>query len=170
MDEFELTFLAKFLPNDLEKFPSKEIVDIYIPKEKEHPTIRLRKNGDVLELTKKEPVNGEDSSWQLEQTIHLTEEEYKVFAKLDGKKNSKIRYKYPYQNQTAEIDVFQDDLKGLVVVDFEFESKDAMKNFEMPDFCLADVTHEKFIAGGMVCGKKYQDLESELKRFNYKKC
>ena len=39
----------------------------------------------------------------------------------------------------------------------------------MPDFCLADVTQEKFIAGGMICGKSYEDIEKELKRFNYVK-
>ena len=39
----------------------------------------------------------------------------------------------------------------------------------MPDFCLADVTEEIFIAGGMLGGKKYKDIEIDLKKFNYKK-
>jgi hypothetical protein len=39
----------------------------------------------------------------------------------------------------------------------------------MPDFCLTDVTQELFVAGGVVCGKKYADLESDLQKFNYQK-
>ena len=39
----------------------------------------------------------------------------------------------------------------------------------MPDFCLKEVTQELFIAGGMICGKSYEDIEENLKRFNYLK-
>ena len=60
-------------------------------------------------------------------------------------------------------------LKGLVVIDFEFETIEEKDAFKMPEFCLVDITQEVFIAGGMVCGKKYEDIENELKRFNYNK-
>lgn len=39
----------------------------------------------------------------------------------------------------------------------------------MPDFCLAEVTEEDFVAGGVICGKSYADIESELARFGYEK-
>lgn len=39
----------------------------------------------------------------------------------------------------------------------------------MPDFCLADVTQEKFTAGGILAGKKYSDIEAELEKYGYKK-
>jgi hypothetical protein len=39
----------------------------------------------------------------------------------------------------------------------------------MPDFCLSDITQEEFIAGGMVCGKCYEDLIEDLTKFNYEK-
>lgn len=57
----------------------------------------------------------------------------------------------------------------MVVVDFEFDNKEEKDKFEMPDFCLADVTQEEFIAGGMICGKSYEDVEKDLKKFSYKK-
>jgi len=57
----------------------------------------------------------------------------------------------------------------LVVVDFEFNTLDERDSFTMPDFCLADVTQDLFIAGGMLCGKKYADIEEELKKYNYEK-
>lgn len=169
MIELEKTYLAKIMPADLQSFKSKEIVDIYIPKDKGHPTLRIRKNGDKYEMTKKEPIHGNDSSQQEEQTIRLTEEEFKVLNSLDGKRVRKIRCNYDYHGQIAEIDVFQDDLAGLVLVDCEFDSIENMEKFDMPDFCLAEVTQEKFLAGGVVCGKKYVDLEKDLEKFGYKK-
>jgi len=42
-------------------------------------------------------------------------------------------------------------------------------NFQMPDFCLVDVTPEVFIAGGVICGKTYADIEDSLKKFGYSK-
>ena len=56
-----------------------------------------------------------------------------------------------------------------MTVDFEFETEEEKEKFEMPEFCLADVTQENFIAGGMLAGKKYKDIEKELERFEYKK-
>lgn len=168
MIERELTYLAKYLPDNLKKCPSKDMIDIYIPESFAHPKIRIRKNGDKYEMTKKEPLEN-DPSHQLEQTIKLTADEFKELSKIKGKRTHKIRYLYDYKGQNAEFDVFQDEKKGLVVVDFEFKSLKAKHSFKMPDFCLADVTTKDFIAGGMICGKSYSDIDKELKKYNYKK-
>ena len=168
MIELEKTYLAKKLPNNLKSCKFKEIVDLYIPKTN-HPKLRIRKNRDKYEMTKKEPV-GLDKSIQKEQTIILTEEEFDFLDRqLKGKRVRKIRYYYDYEGRIAEFDVFQDELEGLVVVDFEFSSKEEKNGFEMPEFCLADVTSENFIAGGMICGKTYEDIEDYLKKLGYKK-
>src|SRR3989338_5295798 len=150
MIELEKTYLAKYLP-DLKKCKSKEIIDIYLPKSAKHPVLRIRKNGDKFEMTKKQPI-GEDKTIQEEQTIILTKEEFQELSSLEGKRIHKIRFYFPYNGRTAEIDVFQGDLKGLVLVDFEFESEQEKQAFEKPDFCLVEVTQEEFIAGGMLCG------------------
>ena len=44
-----------------------------------------------------------------------------------------------------------------------------MEEFTLPDFCLAEVTQEEFIAGGMLSGKKYSDIEADLSRYDYVK-
>jgi CYTH domain-containing protein len=159
MIELELTYLAKYLPTDLAEFEAKEMIDIYIPKENEHPKLRIRKNGDKLEMTKKYVVVAGDASKQIEETIILSKEEYEALSSLDGKKTEKRRYLYPYKGRMAEIDVFGGDLDGLVIVDFEFETEIEKEKFEMPEFCLAEVTQETVLAGGMLCGKKYADIE-----------
>jgi CYTH domain-containing protein len=164
MIEIERTFLVRELPPDLKDCKSVEIVDIYIPGSAEHPKIRIRRTGNVYELTKKEPV-GEDASHQTEHTISLTKEEFEELSKLNGKRLRKIRYYYPFEGRIAEIDVFQEELSGLVVADFEFKTREERDSFNPPGFCLADITQESFIAGGRLCGKSYQDIRSELERF-----
>lgn len=169
MIELEKTYLAKYLPEGLNDCSFKEILDIYIPGSVEHPNLRIRKNGNNYEMTKKEPVNDGDASEQVESTIILTPAEFADLEKLDGKRVRKLRYYYDYNGRTAEIDVFQDGLEGLVEVDFEFDNPEDKNNFEMPEFCLVDVTQELFTAGGILCGKSYDDIQENLDRFNYKK-
>ena len=71
--------------------------------------------------------------------------------------------------QTAEVDIYLDDLAGLGVADFEFDSREAMDKLAMPDFCLIDVTQEEMIAGGILAGKTYADLEKFLQGIGYEK-
>lgn len=167
--ELEKTFLLKNIPENLKNYKSKEVLDIYIPRSAEHPILRIRKNGDVFELTKKAPVNKNDASEQSEETIILTKEEYLYFSTLEGKRVRKVRYYYPVDNKIAEIDIFLDDLEGLALVDVEFNSVKEKQSFIMPDFCLVDVTQEKAFAGGILAGKKYSDIQSHLDKYGYKK-
>jgi CYTH domain-containing protein len=165
--ELEKTYLAKSLPLGLEKCPHKEILDIYIPSTIAHPVLRLRKKGDIFEMTKKEPAKDGDASEQTEHTIRLTEEEFKALAAIEGKQSRKIRYDYPYQGHNAEITVFKDELEGLVLIDIEFNDVMTKDSFKIPDFCLADVTQDDTFAGGMLCGKKYADIEEKLEELKY---
>lgn len=167
MIEIEKTYLVKFIPADLRNFPNKELVDIYFPKEDLHPKIRLRKRGAIFEMTKKERLDANDASHQKEYTIPLNEAEFLALEKVEGKRVVKTRYNYVWQGHAAEVDVFQEDLAGLVLVDFEFSSLAEKEAFVMPDFCLTDVTQEDFLAGGMLCGKNYADIEADLERFGY---
>lgn len=169
MEELELTYLVKELPVDLFSFPSKELVDIYLPEEAGHPILRIRKAGEKYEITKKELIVDGDASRQRETTIPLTTQEYEALQVIAGKRVYKTRYYYQENNILHEIDVFRGDLSGLVLADVEFASVEEKAKFTMPTWCLADVTQESFIAGGMICGKKYTDIAEKLARFNYSK-
>ncbi|MBD3359734.1 MAG: hypothetical protein GF365_03455 [Candidatus Buchananbacteria bacterium] len=166
--EYEKTYLLKFIPDNLIKAPYKEIIDIYIPKNSKHPKLRIRKNGDDYEICKKYPVILDDASQQHEFTIPITANEFKeLSSNLTGKRARKYRYYYKYKNKTAEIDVFKDDLTGLILVDFEFTNEQEKDKFMPPEFCLAEVTQEKVVAGGMIVGKKYTEIELILTKYGY---
>jgi len=169
MIEYERTFLLNELPKEIKYCKNKkEIIDIYIPKENEHPNLRIRKNGEVYEITKKSPVNGDSASIQKEHTIKITKEEFNSLEKLEGKILRKIRYYLKINGKKCEVDIFLDKLEGLALIDFEFKNKEEKENFRIPDFCLADVTEEEFIAGGKLAGKSFGDIKEDLKKYSYK--
>ncbi len=167
MIELETTYLAKYLPEWWNQWSHKEIIDAYLPTSTAAGSFRLRKNGEHCEMTKKVPIDW-DVSQQQEYTIPLSREEFKLLVtNLPTKQVHKVRYYYNYEWRAAEIDVFQWELKGLVVVDFEFDTVEEKDNFMMPEFCLVDITPELFIAWSQLCGKNYQDIEQHLTNFNY---
>lgn len=169
-NEFERTFLAKFIPSKLKLDNYVELEDNYIPKNSNHPILRIRKKGEKMVITKKYKEKKGDASIMIEETISLTEEEYNFMNSLNGKKFSKRRYSYEYENgKFCDIDIYQKELKGLVVIDFEFTNIKEKDDFMIPDFCLKEVTNEEFLAGGMLCGKTYEDIKNNLNKFNYKK-
>ncbi len=165
--EFEKTYLIKFLPKDLTKSPHKEILDIYLPEDDPHPLLRLRQSGDKFEITRKDKINN-DNTEQKEFTIVLTREQFAALAKVEGKRVHKIRYYYPYEKYTAEIDLFLDELAGLAIAEVEFSTSTEKASFSMPEFCLRDVDDEEFLAGGMLAGKTYKSIEKRLKKLGSK--
>ncbi len=167
--ELEKTYLLKYFPEGIKENKSIEIFDIYIPKSADHSILRIRQRGESFEMTKKEPLRGNDSSEQQEHTIKLSKEEFSELAVVDGKKLHKMRYLHPYGENTAEIDVYQDNFNGLVLVDIEFKTREQKEKFLMPEFCLAEITQEKFCAAGWLAGKKYSDIEQFLNKYGYKK-
>ena len=171
--EREFTFLINRLPDDLATFPSKIIEDNYIPVSSDHPKIRIRRNGDKLVITKKYPANSTneqdgDSSRMVEHTIELNAEEYDALNQLPGKKFKKRRFAYKHGDYSAEVDVYLENLAGLVVIDFEFDSEAAMTKFQKPDFAGADVTQDVLLAGSTLCGKSYDDIaDTLLEKYGY---
>ncbi len=161
-EELERTFILRYLP-PMEGCRQVLIEDIYIPASARHPVIRIRRAGQRLEFTKKSPKEG-DSSEQVEHTVPLTEEEFGCLASLEGKRLSKTRY---FLDSGAEIDIFHGPLEGLCLADFEFRTSEEKSSFTPPKFCLAEVTQEEAIAGGMLAGKSYQDIEGMLEGLGY---
>ena len=166
--EYELTYLAKQIPTEINGVKPTRVTDIYLPENSpNHPHMRIRAKGDKYELTKKEPIEGTDSSVQTEHTIALSADEYADLSANRTRSVSKDRYKVTIANRPAEVDVFCNELKGLVLIDFEFKTREEQLAFTMPDVCLVDVTQEAFIAGGILAGKSYADIEPFLAKYNY---
>jgi CYTH domain-containing protein len=166
--EFELTFLARGLPPGLASWPSVGLIDVYIPSDRSvHPRVRLRQKGDDFELTKKVPLAARDASAHSEITIPLSREEYIELSGSSTRRVEKIRYAGSIDGYAAEVDIFMGALKGLVLMDFEFGSREELDQFVVPSLCLADVTQEDFVAGGLLAGRSFSELSNKLQKFGY---
>ena len=167
--EYEKTYLLKYIPEAVKGADSSIIRDTYIPESVSHAHLRLRDKDNSYVITKKQPVEGNNSSIQYEHTIQLDRDEYESLVKCSGKDFVKTRFFVELAGRPAELDIYGEKLSGLVVVDFEFANADEMAEFSMPDFCLADVTQDSVIAGGYLAGKSYADIADHLKTYGYKK-
>lgn len=165
MEELERTFLVKSLPEGLDLGNAKEMLDIYLPSASEHPHLRIRKSGSRYEITNKQPIQEEDASHQIENTIPLTKEEYDELSSVQGKRVSKTRYTYEENGFVYEIDIFKEDLAGLILADVEFSSIEDKNTFVPPPWCSADVTQEPYVAGGILAGKSFKKIRSHLEKY-----
>lgn len=167
--ELELTYLAAKLPDELQDAEPKRLMDVYVPESGvDHARLRIRQKGSKYEITKKVPVREGDASAHTEMTIPLDENEFTALMSVSNKRIIKDRYNVDIDGHPAEVDVFREELSGLILIDFEFPSEADKAAFIQPSVALVDVTQENFIAGGLLAGKTYQDIEPELQRFNYK--
>lgn len=166
--ELEVTCLAGSIPAEIAGATPKEILDVYIPSNRDiHSKLRLRKKGDKYEITKKVLINAEDASAQQEFTIPIVATEFEALAVVSDKRVLKHRYNVTISGYDAEVDVFQGTLEGLILIDFEFATLADKAAFILPTCCLVEVTQEEFIAGGQLAGKNYDDIATDLEWFNY---
>lgn len=167
MLEIEKRYLAKYLPEDLQSYPSHYLEDIYLSFDETTWFLRLRRQDDRYMITKKSLVNPQDYSSMYEDTIDLSSHEYTLLSWVQGRRLTKRRYNYILDDVTYEIAIFDGDLAWFVLIDVEFDNSEMFGAFKKPDFCGEDITNELRVIGHMLAGKKYMDIAGELSRFDY---
>lgn len=133
--EIERKFLVKSMPEDLEKYPVRLLEQGYL---NTNPVVRVRRDGEGYELTYK----GKGLLAREEYNLPLDEASYQhLLEKCDGLILTKRRYEIPLTEAlTAELDVFEGDYTGLMLVEVEFPSEEAAKTFQPPAWFGEDVT------------------------------
>jgi CYTH domain-containing protein len=135
--EIERKFLIKKMPK-LECFDMHQIEQGYLCT---HPVVRIRRSDDNYYLTYK----GSGLLAREEYNLPLTAEAYEhLKPKADGRIIAKKRYLIPLPGDlTLELDVFEDDLAPLVLAEVEFESEEAARAFQPPEWLGEDVTYDR---------------------------
>ena len=147
MNEIEKKFLVKEIPTNLENFVSDKIIQGYLNITSE-PVLRIRAKKNKYFLTYKSSIKGKSSfdynicnEYELPITLDAFDH---LKTKIDGNLIVKDRYYIKLDNNlTAELDVFDGKLKGLVLVEVEFECEDDAKNFIKPNWFGKDVSKDK---------------------------
>ena len=136
--EIERKFLTKVIPFDITAYPCKEITQAYISFS---PTIRLRQSDGDFILT----VKGKGHLAREEFELSLSRAEYdRLLPKTEGTPVRKKRYLVPLnRGLTAEVDIYEGELAGLMTTEVEFPSLEEAEAFVAPDWFGKDVSEEK---------------------------
>ena len=136
--EIERKFLTKKLPFDITAYPCKHITQAYLSFS---PTIRIRQSNADYILT----VKGKGHLAREEFELPLSREEYdRLFRKTEGTPVRKKRYLVPLAaGLTAEVDIYEGALHGLMTTEVEFPSLESAKCFAPPDWFGREVSEEK---------------------------
>lgn len=136
--EIERKFLVEKIPENLDKFVVYDIKQGYISTD---PTIRLRQQNDKFILT----VKGMGTIKKLEYELPLSKEQFdKLWLKVEGNAISKKRFIIPLdENLNAELDIYEDNLKGFMNVEVEFPSTETALLFTPPEWFGKEVTQDR---------------------------
>jgi CYTH domain-containing protein len=140
--EIERKFLIKSLPEDLEKYAKKEIVQGYVAITPEGTEVRLRQKGKKYFQTVKVGAGKTRGEYEIE----ITKEQFEaLWDSTEGKRVDKVRYDIPISDGLKiELDVYRGDLNGLYSAEVEFPDEAASNKFTPPDWFGKEVTEDKW--------------------------
>lgn len=135
--EIERKFTITKLPENLDQYPCHHIEQGYLSVE---PVVRIRRQDEEYILTYK----GTGMMVRTEYNLPLTKESYEhMKPKADGIVITKKRYNIPYGKYIIELDVFKEDLAGLIIAEVEFPTTEEAEVFCPPEWFKEDVTFDK---------------------------
>lgn len=147
--EIERKFIIKYLPKNIKQI--LKITQKHIYKDMVC-SIRVRRSEDIKTnrkiYTHTIKAKGKNiqkySVTELEKQI--SEEEFKKVRPFKGSNTiEKYRCIIPIENGLkAEVDIFTQKLRGLIIVEVEFKNLEQAKNFQMPEWFLKEVPHKDF--------------------------
>lgn len=146
---------------------SKRFQDLYI----RHSHLRLRTLTDsatgreFIKLTKK-LVTGSPYQ-QLVGSIPLSPMEYEFIAALPGDRLEKVRHYHFHGGNVFSIDVFQGELKGLVLCEVETADLDGLMRIDLPEYCARDVTDDGFFTGGQLSRASREEVAARLRELGF---
>lgn len=162
MLENELSYLVKAMPT-LDGMEKDEISQHYLTPRPN--SVRLRQRGQIYEMAQKTKTVAGDASRKIENNILVDKRIYDELLPLSLRSLTKTRYYLPLAGGlTAELDVFHDDLDGLVMVEVEFPNEEARTSFVPPDWFGRDVSQEDWSSNSYLAGKTFIELEGLLNK------
>jgi adenylate cyclase len=138
--EIERKFKVHKLPENLDQFFRKEILQGYLAVTRDGTEVRITKRGDKYSLTIKHGTG----KTRIEEEIEITERQFVSLWELTGRKRvKKVRYRIPYEGTTFEVDVYEERLKGLITAEVEFPSEENSNAFQPPNWLGAEITDDE---------------------------
>ncbi len=145
--EIERKFAIKQMPESFIGYQNKKIEQGYLCND---PIIRIRKSNEDFILTYKskrgiDPYTMQGAIMNQEIELPLTEKAYQTLKeKTEGNMVYKTRYLIPLEDGlTAELDIFERQLSGLIFAEVEFPDPKTADEFVPPDWFGEDLSQDK---------------------------
>ncbi|KAA3643012.1 MAG: hypothetical protein DWQ07_21075 [Chloroflexi bacterium] len=163
--ERERRYLVKQLPEDLDQHGEfTRIIDNYVNATR----LRLRRietsDGEVIQykLGQKYLTDDDDLENTVMTNLYLDAKEYGLLSELPAAGLVKRRYTYMYAGQRFSLDVFEEQLDGLVLCEIELP-EDEVADIDLPPFVGRDVTQDARFTGGELVEMSFDNVQ-ELTR------
>lgn len=164
MQEIERRFWLDQLPK--KKYSDEqEIVQGYYTDQK-NTNSRIRKCKTTKSTTYTQTIK--HGKWLVREEIEtkITAQAWKKLRPAAEKTSlTKTRYILKHQKHEIEINVFHDDLEGLILVEVEFESKKEADTFKVPERFGVELTNNEYSTSYYLAKNGKKDLEKSVKPY-----
>src|SRR3954447_19116324 len=139
--EIERKWVPPELPPGLGGHESRRVEQGYVALDDAGAEVRVRRAGDQLTLT----IKSAPGLVRVEQELPLDEDQFAALWPLtEGRRVVKTRHLVPLEDDlTAEVDVYEEALSGLLTAEVEFPSEEAAEAFGPPRWIGREVTGHK---------------------------
>lgn len=162
--EIERKFLLSGLPEDFDRYDSWEMEQGYLLTD--GCTLRIRKADDTCFLTLKQKNKLSIGSIAIENQEFETEipkESYEALKRLvKGPFVHKTRTRIPYLDHVIEVDVFHENLEGLVFAEIEYADSDDAVHLPIPCWFSKDVSQDRRFRNTFLSGMSREEAEKLL--------
>jgi CYTH domain-containing protein len=138
MTEIERKWVLSQAPRELEGAERRRVEQGYVALDDAGAEVRVRRAGDELTLT----VKSAPGLVRVEEELPLSAAQFEsLWTLTEGRRVLKTRHLVPLDDDlTAEVDVYEGDLDGLVTAEVEFGSETASAAFAPPGWLTREVT------------------------------
>ena len=138
--EIERKFLLPAAPDWIGEHPSQQIEQGYLAVT-DNAEVRIRRRGEDTTWAVKRGAGESRDEVELPVTPEAFDE---LWPLTEGRRVRKRRHVVALPGElSAEVDVYQGDLEGLVTAEVEFESTDAAREFDAPAWMGHEVTGDE---------------------------
>ena len=162
LPENERRFLVESLDAiELDTHRCTRLRDVYIDGTRTRLRSATSADGEVVyKLCKKYPTDDPYSGAMV--NIYLTSSEYSVYSALPGTTITKRRYAVPVAGTAFSVNVFEDELAGLVLCVAEQPTRAEVSSLVFPPWATHEVTEDDFFTGGHLSRISARELRQKL--------
>ena len=153
--EIERKYLVDKLPENLSGYPCRHIRQAYVCTD---PVVRVRQKDDQYFLT----IKGKGKMAREEIEMPISEESFqKLYRKKAGLAIVKNRYLIPDgQGYTVELDLFEEEYKGLIIAEVEFPDLDRARDYTPPAWFGREVTEDSRFHNSNLSSRSPKELKA----------